>query len=215
MKLPSLCDPHCALHILRSCLTTCRVNHVLRCARPEALSTVAPNFDAMQAEAFEAITGVPLSGHASTQARLPLRYGGLGMSSCESIRLDAFVASFFFAMSRARTLLQMHPDLLLASTSISTALHDLRPLLAEVPTTLQEFIAGMNVDEPLHFDPPKDWMSQRFWNHSVTHKELSSLLSALPSALARGMQTHVFVQVNQLCLVCPPLTCSGAVVQCC
>ena len=132
-----------------------------------------------QAEAFEAITGVPLSGHASTQARLPLRYGGLGMSSCELIWPGAFVASFFFAMLRAQTLLQMQ-DLLLVSTSILTALRDLRPLLAEAPTTLQEFIAGMNVDKSLHFDPPKDWMSQRFWNHSVAHKELSSLLSALP-----------------------------------
>ncbi len=113
---------------------------MLHCARPEAFSTVAPNFDAMQAEAFEAITWVPLSGHASTQARLPLGYGGLGMSSCESIRLGAFVASFFFAMPRARLLLQMQPDLLLVFTSILTALCDLRPLLAEVPTTIQEFI---------------------------------------------------------------------------
>ena len=109
---------------------------MLRCARPEALSTVSPNFDAMQAEAFEAMTRVPLSGHASTQARLPLRYGGLGMSSCESIQLGAFVASFFFAMSRARTLLQMQPELLLVSMSILSGLCDLRPLLAEVPTAL-------------------------------------------------------------------------------
>ncbi len=89
----------------------------------------------MQAEAFEAITGVPLSGHALTQARLPLRYGGLGMLSCESIRLGTFVASFFFTMSRAQTLLQMQTELLLVSTSILTALRNLRPLLAELPTT--------------------------------------------------------------------------------
>ncbi len=81
---------------------------------------------------------------------------GFGMSSCELIRLGTLIASFFFAMSRARTLLQMQPELLLVSMSILTAICDIRPLLAEMPTTLQEFIAGMNVDEPLHVDPPKD-----------------------------------------------------------
>jgi hypothetical protein len=50
----------------------------------------------------------------------------------------------------------MQPDLLLVSESILTALCDLRPLLIEVPITLQEFISGMNVDKPRRVDPPKD-----------------------------------------------------------
>ncbi len=134
----------------------------------------------MQAEAFEATTGIPLSGHASTQARLPLRFGGLGMSSCESLRLGAFMASSFFALSRTRTLLNLQQELLLVSGSVLTALRVLRPLLAEVPTALQEFIAGMTVSEPLRADPPKNCVSQRFWNQSAACKELSALISALP-----------------------------------
>jgi hypothetical protein len=53
-------------------------------------------------------------------------------------------------MSRTRSRHQIQPDLILVFKSILTALCDLRPLLVEVSATLQEFIAGMNVDEPLH-----------------------------------------------------------------
>ena len=86
-------DPQSAHHLIRKCLDSCRLNHLLR-------STNSYDFDAFMFEAdevilggFEDILGCSLPPAQRAQASLPLSTGGCGLRCPVQVRPAARIAA--------------------------------------------------------------------------------------------------------------------------
>ena len=88
-------NPHIALHILRSCLYTPKMTHIMRCSpiwQFQALTTV---LDHSLNIIVSKILNCSFDDRSWTQAVLPVRHGGLGNRSIGSVALPAFLSSCF------------------------------------------------------------------------------------------------------------------------
>ena len=78
-RLMDLENPQVALHLLRSCLGLCKLNH-LQCTVPTSIvSDLWRHFDDGLRHSLGSITQSSISDAAWQQASLPVRYGGLGL----------------------------------------------------------------------------------------------------------------------------------------
>ena len=92
-KLVDLEDPQVELHLLRSCLSVCKVTHLLRCVPSSSLGSFPSHFDLRLRECLSRILCCRISDSSWTQATLPFRLGGLGLRESERSAAPAFVES--------------------------------------------------------------------------------------------------------------------------
>ena len=91
--LPDLQDPQVALHLLRSCLGVCKINHILRLMPFHLISTQLQDFDNSLRFTLGELLQCSIPDNPWVQATLPFSCGGLGLRSSSRSALAAFVAS--------------------------------------------------------------------------------------------------------------------------
>ena len=101
-------DPQVELHILRSCLSVCKVNHLLRTVPPQLLASHLTTFDNNVRTTLSGIIHGPIPDAAWSQATLPFSLGGLGLREATRTAPAAFFASCVAAKPLVSILL---PDL--------------------------------------------------------------------------------------------------------
>ena len=86
-------DPQVELHLLRSCMSLCKVNHLLRTVPSDKAKLQLERFDNSFRFCLEVISHSSLSDISWKQATLPIRVSGLGLrQACRTASL-AFVGS--------------------------------------------------------------------------------------------------------------------------
>lgn len=92
-SITELNDPQIELHLLRSCLSVCKVNHLLRTVPLSDMSDPLLIFDVNLRATLSKIIHGSVPGPSWTQATLPLRLGGLGLREASPSAHLAFKAS--------------------------------------------------------------------------------------------------------------------------
>ena len=93
-EIVSLDDPQSSMLLLRHCHTT-RMNHLTRTVPPSLLKPAATIHDSITHASFSHIIGVTNTSEAQwSQAILPIRKGGFGMTSVEKISPASFLAGW-------------------------------------------------------------------------------------------------------------------------
>ena len=106
--IPDLQDPQVEMHLLRSCLGVCRINHILRSVPPGPILQQLHDFDSSLRSTLGEILQCPISDQVWTQATLPFNSGGLGLRSASRSAPAAFVSCCNMSKSLA---LQVLPSL--------------------------------------------------------------------------------------------------------
>ena len=91
--LSSLEDPQCELHLLCSCLSICKISHLLRTVPPDKVVHQLHAFDDGLRRSLERILCCSVCERSWLQASLPLRFGGLGLRASFRTAPAAFLAS--------------------------------------------------------------------------------------------------------------------------
>ena len=91
--LPDLKDPQIELHLLRSCMGVCKINHLLRTVPSNRVEKQLVRFDYNIRSCLETISLSSISDVSWAQATLPIRLGGLGLRSAERSSTAAFIGS--------------------------------------------------------------------------------------------------------------------------
>ena len=94
-----------ALHLLRSCVSICKINHLLRTVPPEFASEQWTRFDNGLRLSLGRITHTSVPDRAWTQATLPCRMGGLGLHESRTTQKAAFLGSCNFSKPLCHRLL--------------------------------------------------------------------------------------------------------------
>ncbi|KAL5479454.1 hypothetical protein EMCRGX_G022979 [Ephydatia muelleri] len=92
--LPKLCDPQSAIALLRVCASFCRLAHLARSIPPTTASLEAfAKFDDDVLHCLECSVEIELTPRACNQAKLGLKYEGLGLRSLAMHAQAAYIAS--------------------------------------------------------------------------------------------------------------------------
>ena len=91
--LPDLNNPQVELHLLRSCLSLCKINNLLRTVPPGITDNHWTRFDSGTRRFLEFITKASLPDASWLQATLPMRMGGLGLRQAATTSAAAFLGS--------------------------------------------------------------------------------------------------------------------------
>ena len=92
-RLTGLEDPQVELHLLRSCLSLCKLNHIIRTVPGFKINDVLMQFDSGLHHSLEALSSSSVSDLAWKQATFPVRLGGLGLHDASRSSSAAFVGS--------------------------------------------------------------------------------------------------------------------------
>ena len=92
-KLAELGDPQIELNLLRSCLSVCKITHILRCVPSSSLGCFPSVFDSNLRNCLSRILCCSISDNAWSQATLPFRLGGLGLRESQCSSHPAFLGS--------------------------------------------------------------------------------------------------------------------------
>ena len=79
IQLLVLDDPQVKLHLLRSCLGSCKMNHIIRTVPPLNIFDELLRFDAGLRQSFETLTASSILDQTWLQATLPIRLGVVGL----------------------------------------------------------------------------------------------------------------------------------------
>ena len=109
-KLAMLDDPQVELHLLRSCLSSCKIIHLLRTVPLSILRPFLCQFDHNLRTCHSRIMQCILSDHSWCQATLPFRLGGLGLRESVLSASAAFLGSCNSTRDLAPTLLSVDAD---------------------------------------------------------------------------------------------------------
>ena len=122
-------DPQVELHLLRSCLSICKVNHLLHSVLPDRAKDRLYIFDHGLRHSLETIINSSLSDTSWKLSTLPIRLGGLGLREASRTAAAAFVGSCNSTRGLACQLLgnvasdNSIPEI--QDSTISTAIQDL------------------------------------------------------------------------------------------
>ena len=147
--LEDLDNPQVALHLLRSCLSLCKVNHLLRTVPAPLAASQWLQFDAGLRAALGRIVHTSVPDDAWTQATLPCRLGGLGLREATSVQPAAFLGSCNSTRQLCHRLLSMTqavPPTEVASLPGEAAARDAFQGLGMIPpdSTVDPFTAGQH-----------------------------------------------------------------------
>ena len=95
--LPDLDNPQVELHLLRSCLGSCKLNSFLRTVPQSLSSEQFVHFDKGLRRSLGVITQSSISDSAWHQATLPLQVGGLGLKEAVPTSSAACLGSCNFS----------------------------------------------------------------------------------------------------------------------
>jgi len=124
-------DPQVELHLLRSCLGSCKIIHLLRTVPFSILRSFLEKFDSHLKGCLGRILQCSLPSNSWCQASLPFRLGGLGLRSSSSSAAAAFLGS-------------CNSVRLLASQLLSQDFHDLVfPDEVQAATIFDEFSSDL------------------------------------------------------------------------
>ena len=98
--------PQVELHLLRSCLGVCKLNHFLRTISPNCVISQLERFDYNLRSALGRICKSSISDLSWLQATLPRSMGGLGLREATSTSSAAFLGSCFSSQELCYCLLQ-------------------------------------------------------------------------------------------------------------
>ena len=118
--IPDLQDPQVELHLLRSCLGSCRVNHILRSVPPGPILPQLQEFDKSLRSTLSEVLHCSIPNQAWTQATLPLSMGGLGLRQASRSASAAFVACCAMSRPLAQEVLSIEQDLAFPGESHAT-----------------------------------------------------------------------------------------------
>ena len=105
-RLGGLGNPQVELHLLRSCLGVCKLNHLLRTISPNCVISQLERFDYNLRSALGRICKSSISDLSWLQATLPCSMGGLGLREATSTSSAAFLGSCFSSQELCYRLLQ-------------------------------------------------------------------------------------------------------------
>ena len=88
--LPELNKPQVELHLLRSCLSLCKINNLLRTAPPGTTDHHWTRIDTGTQRSLKVITKTSLPEASWQQTTLPMRMGGLGLRQAATTLAAAF-----------------------------------------------------------------------------------------------------------------------------
>ncbi|KAL5493821.1 hypothetical protein EMCRGX_G015053 [Ephydatia muelleri] len=92
--LPQLCDPQVSILLLRHCASFCKLSHLSRSIPPwDSLLRQFMIFDEDVLHCLEECAAFELTHSATKQVQLPLRHGGLGLTSVSSHSSSAYISS--------------------------------------------------------------------------------------------------------------------------
>ncbi len=135
-KILELDDPQVEMHLLRSCLGVCRVNHLLRTVPKDNILNQLHKFDDALRSSLGRVIHSAIPDTAWQQASLPFRLGGMGIKSAVQSVDAAFVASCNATrLSLPATLLEDQGPLEMLPGE-DTARSIINPLINTTTTTL-------------------------------------------------------------------------------
>ena len=104
--ITDLNDPQIELHLLRSCLSTCKVSHLLCTVPFENIGSPMKEFDQNQCATLGLIMHYPrpISDQAWLQATLSLRLGGLGLREAFQLAPITYISSVDLSHSIANVI---------------------------------------------------------------------------------------------------------------
>eukprot|EP00731_Ephydatia_muelleri_P017790 Em0010g888a len=92
--LPQLCDPQVSILLLRHCASFCKLSHLGRSVPPcDSSLRQFMLFDEDVLHCLEECAAFELTLSATKQVQLPLRHGGLGLTSVSNHSSSAFISS--------------------------------------------------------------------------------------------------------------------------
>ena len=92
--LPQLCDPQVSILLLRHCASFCKLSHLSRSIPPwDSSLRQFMLFDEDVLHCLEECAAFELTHSATKQVQLPLRHGGLGLTSVSSHSSSAYISS--------------------------------------------------------------------------------------------------------------------------
>ena len=163
--LQDLENPQVELHLLRSCLGVCKVNHFLRTVPPNSILPQLQLFDSNLRYSLSRVCNASVSDQAWRQATLPLSLGGLGLRKASCVSPAAFLGSCVGSQGLCARLLALFHDSTVTFPSI--------PGRDSASTYLPSLLSG----GPL---PPVDHPSkaQSIFQHSLDFHNFSALLNS-------------------------------------
>jgi hypothetical protein len=157
----------------------CRVNYLFRCLPPDLTKEVAENFSVRMKFVLELLLESAMSSQQWSQAQLPTRLGGLGLSHAPTQSVFAFLAAsmshlFDHVSDEDSVQLEDWPDLKLV---IQEAVH----LLPETSQGKELIpLSQWEVDNKIVWtDDSVKWTQQKWWMdlaHKASHSTLSRTL---------------------------------------
>ena len=93
LDISLLQDPQAELHLLRSCASVCKLNHILRTVPYDLITSQLSSFDTNLRSTLSHILHSQIPDTSWIQATLPFRVGGLGLRESCDIAKAAFIAS--------------------------------------------------------------------------------------------------------------------------
>ena len=104
-------DPQVEVHLLRSCLSTCKVSYILQTVPRGDVDIYLKQFDSNLRSNVSRILRCPISDSAWLQATLPLRLGGLCLRKSLRTSSSAYYASCFSVIALVSELVHTGPIL--------------------------------------------------------------------------------------------------------
>ena len=147
---------HEAFFLLRNSLSMPRLQYFLR-TTPCPNSAEAIVYDSLLHSATISLLNSPIDGRAWSQAKLPVRWGGLGIRTIDSVGLPAFLSSCYSVSTLLSTI---------SSSSSSLEWHNMHLL-----SMLHTWASRVGDSVPV----PSSCSSQRSWDDILSKVSLSEL----------------------------------------
>ena len=173
-------------HLLRKCLDSCKVNHLLRAADPYGVNKAVGHCDEAILGAFEEIIGCGLSSLQRIQVGLPFRQGGCGLKVPSQVRPAARMSALArFHTDGGRRVGVPDSALQVTGSTVMPVLHDLLSQLGPNFGPVQRWQGELRGLE----NADSDHMQQKWWSAALASaKTLSLLDQATPRDQARLLE---------------------------
>jgi hypothetical protein len=173
-----------AFHILRACMSACKVTHLLRALPFDLGEDLARVTQFKLREAFGHVLGTPVSMQQWALACLPIKAGGLGFIDPERVVAPAHVASFvgnsMAVLKSGLTPCPVSHEFLRALSLLDASSHSHCCELRGFATVGLHFDASLA--EHKSFDP---WTQQHFWYDCVMDFNSHLLGQSLPPRMRK------------------------------
>ena len=178
-RVSLLADSFSSFHILRSCLSACKVNHLLRALPYEHGNSLAASTKLKLVDSLTSLVGAPVSFSQWGLAALPVRLGGLGLHDPLTVhpgaRISSIVATSVGAASFGLPSVEISHGEFLALSALEPACGTL------VAALRSNMTLGISLSPEMNHDQLFDsWSSQHAWYSLQTEFSARILDETLP-----------------------------------